>query len=569
MALLMSCWFLIETILIPDGFQKWFYLSFYIHPFFLCFCQIFLWLKLLTECLVFVLSLPFRIIYVSCFFVFGLFRKCIISLFQFTRFKTAEYEEEVEEYFETQPYFNSNQIALSCVLSREASLQYKIKLLEIEGVVEDTTREDYLFCSSDENSSELLVQIESNAFPGRNNFADGSISILEVEENMQEPMFSASEDMSRKENLLCSPNSFATQEYSNELLPVCSSISQDKDPYGDEFSTAVCASGLQLVESEVSVGRDTEESDELYKKYTERMGWFDVLNYDRTCGISAIQNKQLGSPGSYKSIEPPTSGVLQISWTKMAKRRLLRSLESDFEMVYVAQSCLSWEALHHQYRKVKALECSSSPNIIFSNNVAGEFQKFQVLLERFMEDEQSEGKRVWNYVRGRFSLKSLLQVPEVSVLLVEEKEEGANLKEALKAIEECIQAFWMFVKADNSKKPWWKARSSSWTCPPVEDPRDLELLAEVTKRLQKNKLLMKDLQGKKRCCIRRIVLNCLEESERKEMMFTMIDMKLVSRVLQMSMLSSSQLKWCQEKLDKIEFKHGKVIRESTYNLFPP
>lgn len=130
--------------------------------------------------------------------------------------------------------------------------------------------------------------------------------------------------------------------------------------------------------------------------------------------VGAILNKQLGGPSLMENSEPPNSAVPYISWSKKDKSRLLRSLESDFEMVYVAQSCLSWEALHHQYRKAKALECSSSQTNIFDKNGATEFQKFQVLLERFMEDEQSEGKRVWNYVRRRFSLKSLLQVPDIS-----------------------------------------------------------------------------------------------------------------------------------------------------------
>lgn len=123
----------------------------------------------------------------------------------------------------------------------------------------------------------------------------------------------------------------------------------------------------------------------------------------------------MGIPSPFKIIDHPNSGALHtISWSKMTKRRLLRSIESDFEMVYVAQSCLSWEVLHYQYRKVKQIERPSSQNNIFCSNVAGEFQKFQILLERFMEDEQSEGKRVQNYVQGRFSLKSLLQVPEFS-----------------------------------------------------------------------------------------------------------------------------------------------------------
>lgn len=67
------------------------------------------------------------------------------------------------------------------------------------------------------------------------------------------------------------------------------------------------------------------------------------------------------------------------------------------------------------------------------------------------------------------------------------KGEVTNLNLVLKAIEECIQAFSVFVETDNSKKSWWKIRISSWTYPPVEDPRDLELLAELTRRLKKVK----------------------------------------------------------------------------------
>lgn len=122
----------------------------------------------------------------------------------------------------------------------------------------------------------------------------------------------------------------------------------------------------------------------------------------------------MGAPSWFESSEPQNSVVPYISWSKNDRRKLLRSLDSDFEMVYVAQSCLSWEALHHQYTKAKALESSASQSNKFDKNVAAEFQKFQVLLERFMEDEKPEDKRVWNYVQRRFSFRGLLQVPEVS-----------------------------------------------------------------------------------------------------------------------------------------------------------
>ncbi|KAK3212667.1 hypothetical protein Dsin_017373 [Dipteronia sinensis] len=347
----------------------------------------------------------------------------------------------------------------------------------------------------------------------------------------------------------------------------------------DEHPPSLCIpSSSSMVEREEThdIGGDyhqQEESDGFYEKYAERMRWFDVLNYDRTCGISAVLNKQIGTPSSVESNEHHVEYLSVPYWSKETRKRLLRSIESDFEMVYVGQSCLSWEALRYQYTKVMQSFCSGITGV-FYGNVVGEFQKFQVLLERFLEDERCEGKRIWNYVRGRFALKSLLQVPQISGFLEEEGEdkigEAMSVKLVLEAIERCIEAFVVFVRIDDKKKPWWKLKSSLWAYPPVEDPRDLHLLHYLTRTLQKKDIWLKDLQGKKRCWFNRVV-KPLEESQKKEMLFTMIDMTLVSRVLQMSTISSSQLKWCQEKLENIDFQDGKVFRICTTAplIFPP
>ncbi|KAJ6371330.1 hypothetical protein OIU77_001772 [Salix suchowensis] len=352
-----------------------------------------------------------------------------------------------------------------------------------------------------------------------------------------------------------------------------SSASGDLDM--KQYSPLIDSSNPLAVEREFITDRSREEDsqDPFYKKYTERMRWFDVLNHERTSEISVILNRQAGNiPGSiFESMKLPAD----MSVPKM-ERRLWKSLESDFELVYVAQSCLSWEALHHQYRKVEALASSSSQNGVFYDDVAGEFQKFQVLLERFVEDEMCEsGKRNWNYVRARFSLRSLLQVPVVSGFHEQENEEikreAIHVKEVMEAIERSILAYWEFIKTDG-RKTWWKSimRSSLWTWPTVENPRDLWLQADLTRKLQRKELWLKESPGKLRRWLRRAVEPTLEESQKKEMLFTMIDLKLVSRVLQMSVLSTSQLKWCQEKLDDIAFTEGKIARACTGGpLFPP
>ncbi|XP_059670347.1 uncharacterized protein LOC132315918 [Cornus florida] len=544
MALLISCWFIIESIIIPHGSRKWFYLSFYIHPIFLFFCQIFLWIKLLQRWLILIVSLPIRIISFLVLYILRFLRGFVVFLFSFTRVTNAEVVEEVNQ-FEEQQFSNEIQVVHSYSCSNRASIvlhELKISEFQVTQSIEDTPNKE------DE--------------------------VLHMEEHDD---LHSSEDISM-EYFSSNHSSNSSEEDVNMIgyvSSVCSSNSPIEDVHTSVYLPSVCSSTSPPMERAISDDHEQEELDSFYNKYTERMRWFDVLNYDRTCGISAILNKQyLGTPSSLQSIETVDFSIPYISWTKLARKKLLRSLESDFEMVYVAQSCLSWEALHHQYQKVEALiACSNSTQIgVFYNNVAGEFQKFQVLLERFMEDERCyPTKRYWNYVQRRLSQNSLLQVPEISGYMEEEKDEmnGEPMRatEVLKAIEKCIEVFRLFVKTDN-ERPWWKVRRSSlWTHSPVEDPRDLGLLVDLSKTLQKKELWLKDMQRKKKCWLKRVTDPC-GETQKKEILITMIDMKLVSRVLKMSMISTAQLKWCQEKLNSIEFKEGKFMRASTGPLFP-
>ncbi|KAI9154628.1 hypothetical protein LWI28_029126 [Acer negundo] len=554
MALLTSCWFIIESFVIPDGILKWFYLSFYIHPFFLVFCRLFLWLQfLINKCILVVIFYPLRIICIVCPFLFRFFRDCVIYLFPFTKY--ARSPVEVIEEDQDDKYslvlvqsFNQKQIGVFYCVSNIAPIPSKIKVFE---VVEDD--DDYVVLNHEEEKMEeqpsISEHISSISLP-----IDSSCT-KDVDLDNDNDHFSSG----------CSSNNSA----------------EKNSDMNDEHPPSLCIpSSSSMVEREEThdIGGDhhhhQEESDGFYEKYAERMRWFDVLNYDRTCGISAVLNKQIGTPSSVDESNEPHVEYLSVPyWSKETRKRLLRSIESDFEMVYVGQSCLSWEALHYQYTKVMQSFCSGI-NGVFYGNVVGEFQKFQVLLERFLEDERCEGKRIWNYVRGRFALKSLLQVPQISGFLEEEREdkkgEAVSVKQVLEAIERCVEAFGVFVRIDSNKKPWWKLKSSLWAYPPVEDPRDLHLLHYLTRTLQTKEIWLKDLQGKKRCWFNRVV-KPLEESHKKEMLFTMIDMKLVSRVLQMSTISSSQLKWCQQKLENIDFQDGKVFRICTTAplIFPP
>lgn len=94
-------------------------------------------------------------------------------------------------------------------------------------------------------------------------------------------------------------------------------------------------------------------------------------------------------------------------------RKLINELQGDLEVVYVGQMCLSWEFLHWQYQKILDLWNSDPHGIHRYNEVAGEFQQFQVLIQRFKEDEPFQGPRIQSYVKSRCVLRNLLQVPLV------------------------------------------------------------------------------------------------------------------------------------------------------------
>ena len=82
-------------------------------------------------------------------------------------------------------------------------------------------------------------------------------------------------------------------------------------------------------------------------------------------------------------------------------------------MVYVGQLCLSWEFLQWEYEKALELWESDQYGLRRFNEVAGEFQQFEVLLQRFIENEPFQGPRVENYTKNRCVMRNLLQVPVI------------------------------------------------------------------------------------------------------------------------------------------------------------
>ncbi|CAI0410063.1 unnamed protein product [Linum tenue] len=166
----------------------------------------------------------------------------------------------------------------------------------------------------------------------------------------------------------------------------------------------------------------------------------------------------------------------------------------DLETAYVAQMCLTWEALHCQYTQLSQRISCQPENPTSYNHSAQQFQQFQVLLQRFIENEPFEqGLRAEVFARSRRVLPRLLQVIESSIL-----------------------TFHLFVKMSKG----WKKKT--WP----QSYEDVQLL------------------------------------------FGLVDIKIVSRVLRMIRISKEQLIWCEDKMKKLNLAGSKLQRDPSPILFP-
>lgn len=99
-------------------------------------------------------------------------------------------------------------------------------------------------------------------------------------------------------------------------------------------------------------------------------------------------------------------------------KRVLRSLECDLEMIDVAQCCLFWEALDHQYQRVESLSLSDNYGniVVFHHDISGKFQELEIMLERFVDDQKSECQLSSSSSNStkRLSFQALLLVPDVT-----------------------------------------------------------------------------------------------------------------------------------------------------------
>ncbi|KAI3848120.1 hypothetical protein MKX03_028959 [Papaver bracteatum] len=316
-----------------------------------------------------------------------------------------------------------------------------------------------------------------------------------------------------------------------------------------------------------------------YKIYTERMRKFDILNYQKMYAIGFLQLKDpLQTMSSQKSTTPTLTSVLSQSFG-LSKRikpegesmeKFIKELQGELEVVYVGQLCLSWEYLHWQYLKARELLESDPYEVRRYNEVAGEFQQFQVLIQRFLEDEPFQGPRVQNYIKNRCVLRNLLQVPVVKE--DSKDKDGIRRKDAitcsmlLQIIEESMKILWKFLRADRNEG---NMILKGLLGPQIKlhDPGDAELLVDVQTTLQKKDKKLKEIMRIGNCIVRKFQKQN-EEHSSQAVFHSQVDLKLVSRVLHMSKITNDQLVWCRKKLNNITLVDRKIHLESSFLPFP-
>ncbi|KAM7252489.1 hypothetical protein ACFE04_024372 [Oxalis oulophora] len=277
------------------------------------------------------------------------------------------------------------------------------------------------------------------------------------------------------------------------------------------------------------------EIQKMYKSYSDKMRKLDVLNMQTIHATGFTQQKisRQSSSGRKSSIPSLISVCKPRRPEAIEPMKCSAVLKNDFEMVYVGQLCLSWEILHWQYQKALELrECDPDGNFHY-NQVAGEFQLFQVLLQRFLENEPFQGQpRIENYARSHSVLRSLLQVP---VIIDDasrdkkqkngDKEQSISIATLTYIIGESMRLLWEFVNADNMamKSPHETPRN-------LQDPADLELMIDIRNNLHKKEKKLKEI-GRSGSCIAKMFQ---KHEEYGITLFAQVELKLICRVLTMS-----------------------------------
>ncbi|KAL9246387.1 hypothetical protein vseg_019928 [Gypsophila vaccaria] len=351
----------------------------------------------------------------------------------------------------------------------------------------------------------------------------------------------------------------------------------------EEFVSPRVEDDLRPLRIDEKVGHKDrmDEIETFYKRYLDKMRKLDILSQQTMYAIGLLQLKNQDQLAlNRKGHIPVMKSLLAHNfWFHKPRKHeadhvkeLIKDMRRQLELVYVGQICLSWEILKWQYRKVEELRAHDPYGFHQYNHVAGGFQKFQVLLQRFTEDEPfQQGPRLQHYLKSRCANSNILQVP----LLKDdprseckgEKEGGISVSILKEVIASSIRSFWDFVHADKDDAHTITLMGIYGGHVHLEDPSCTDLLTDVRSNLHKKEKMIKDLVRSGNCLVRKFQKHH-DQRLSLEMLLAQVELRLVSRVLHMSKITTDQLVWCHKKINKMTIVGRKVHVESSFLLFP-
>ncbi|EPS66556.1 hypothetical protein M569_08220 [Genlisea aurea] len=235
-------------------------------------------------------------------------------------------------------------------------------------------------------------------------------------------------------------------------------------------------------------------------------------------------------------------------------QKSMDQMNCDLELVYVGQLCLSWEILTWFSAKTRQLICYDSQAKRSFGHAAERFQQFQVVLQRFVEEERFARERIPNYIQWRRVASNLLHVPNIkdddSKVSKQEETDGNNaitIRDLVEVLDESQSIFRDFLFADIKSKNVVAGSSSSSS----------DLLSSIVTTLRRKEREWKKRKGRK---------------QQERCRFEEVQVRVVSRVMNMSRVSVDQLLWCKTKLDAMgggtTGEVGGFHSEPSFLIFP-
>ncbi|CAN8258683.1 unnamed protein product [Cochlearia groenlandica] len=317
--------------------------------------------------------------------------------------------------------------------------------------------------------------------------------------------------------------------------------------------------------------------DVVYEKYCERMLFFDRLSslQLKETGIGIAPSPSAPSPrsASKKLSSPFRCLSLKRNDAPEEETENLQTAEidpyQDLETAYVAQLCLTWEALHCQYTQLSQLVSCQPETPACYNHTAQQFQQFIVLLQRYIENEPFEkGTRAELYTHARNAMPKLLQAPKIQGSNIKEMEKDANFmvlaEDLINILESSIFTFNVFLKMDK-KKPNSVIHLFGNNNNNNNHMNSTTPLQMVQSSIDKKRVKAKELSKKTKGLRKK---SWPQTWEGVQLLFAAIDIKLATRVLRMSKIGKEQLLWCEEKMKKLDFSLGRLQRHPSPTLFP-